>query len=129
MTREVTQPLDVPDTGARAVIRLWRQRPSVLPLGAVYSGAILADARFLADGQVALVIGLPAARAGVNQTTPTNEVWLLDPSTGRLAPVTLAGVVVRAAVVALAPDGQQVAYVAAGSSPPTFLRGNSGYRT
>jgi Tol biopolymer transport system component len=45
----------------------------------------------------------------------------LDPSTGRLAQVTLAGVDLRAAVVAVAPDGQQVAYVTAGASPSTSL--------
>ena len=80
-------PLNVPDAGVSAVVRLWRQQPSVLRLGAVYPGAILADARLLADGQVALVVGLPIT-PGVNQTTAMHEVWLLDPSTGRLARVT-----------------------------------------
>jgi len=120
-TLEVTQTLDVADTGASAVVRMSRQRPSALRLGAVYPGATLADARFLADGQVALVISLPVGGAGLNEPTPTHEVWLLDPSTGRLAQVTLAGVDLRAAVVALAPDGRQVAYVTAGAKPSTSL--------
>jgi len=105
---EVTQTFDVPDTGASAVVRLWRYRPSVLPLGAVYPGAILADARFLADGQVALIISIPASPSGPNDPRAVHEVWLLDPSTGRLSHANLAGVDLRAAVVALAPDGQRV---------------------
>ena len=62
------------------------------------------------------MISLPVGRSGLNEPTPTHEVWLLDPSTGRLAQVTLAGVDLRAAVVALAPDGREVAYVTAGAS-------------
>jgi len=118
---EVTQTFDVPDTGASAVVRLWRYRPSVLPLGSVYPGAILADARFLADGRVALIISLPIGAAGLNERTPMHEVWLLDPSTGRLSHAALAGVDVRPTVVALAPDGKQVAYVTAGASQSTSL--------
>jgi len=118
---EVTQTFDVPDTGASAVVRLWRYRPSVLPLGAVYPGAILADARFLADGQVALIISIPASPSGPNDPRAVHEVWLLDPSTGRLSHANLAGVDLRAAVVALAPDGQRVAYVTAGAAQSTSL--------
>ena len=37
-TLEVTQTLDVADTGASAVVRMWRQRPSALRLGLFIRG-------------------------------------------------------------------------------------------
>ena len=112
---QVTQTLDVPETGTSASIRLWQQRPGVLPLPSVYPGAVLTDARFLSDGQVVLIIGLPASPGGSNQTTLVHEVWRLDPSTAQLSHVALTGMDLRSPVVALAPDGEQLAYVTAGS--------------
>jgi len=106
------QPLQVADSGASVDIVLWRRRPEVLPLRPVYPGATLVDARFLDDGQVALLVDTPA-RSGATGTN--RELWRLDPATTQLTRVSLPGNGPTSAVV-LAPDDEQVAYVTPGSA-------------
>src|SRR5919199_3936337 len=70
------QTLAIAESGANVSITLWRRRPDVVPLRPVYPGASLVDARFLDDGQVALLISLPAQPGS---TGTTRELWRLDP--------------------------------------------------
>jgi hypothetical protein len=56
---EAEQPLHVRDGGTSVHVALWRRRPEVVPLRPVYPGASLVDARFLDDGQVALLLEAP----------------------------------------------------------------------
>ncbi|MDQ6673808.1 MAG: PEGA domain-containing protein, partial [Chloroflexota bacterium] len=67
-------------TGASASVDvdLWRRHPDVVALRPVYPGAALLDARFLNDGRVALLVGLPGQTGapGLGQS-----LWLLDPAT------------------------------------------------
>ena len=106
------QPLQVADSGARVDVALWRRRPDVLPLRPVYPGASLVDARFLDDGQVALLVDTPA-RSGATGTS--RELWRLNPATTQLTRVSLPGNGPTSTVV-LAPDEEQVAYVTPGSA-------------
>ena len=57
---EEDRALQVAEDGAVFNVALWRRHPDVVPLRPVYPGASLVDARFLDDGQVALLVGLPA---------------------------------------------------------------------
>ncbi|HEY8742397.1 MAG TPA: PEGA domain-containing protein, partial [Chloroflexota bacterium] len=106
------QPLQVADSGASLDIALWRRRPDVLPLRPVYPGATLVDARFLDDGQVALLVDTPA-RSGATGTN--RELWRSDPATAQLTRVSLPGNGPKSIVV-LAPDEEQVAYITPGSA-------------
>ena len=54
---EDDRPLHVAEDGAVVDVALWRRHPDVVPLRPVYPGASLVDARFLDDGQVALLVG------------------------------------------------------------------------
>jgi hypothetical protein len=56
---ESVRSIDVPADGTALVISLWRRRAEVLPIRPVYPGASLVDARFVADGTVALTVSLP----------------------------------------------------------------------
>jgi hypothetical protein len=112
-TLDDDQTLAVAETGAHVEVALWRRRPEVVPVRPVYPGASLVDARFLDDGQVALLVGLPA-QAGAPGVS--RELWRLDPSTGKVARVRVRGVEGAASTMVLAPDGEQVAYVTPGSS-------------
>lgn len=107
------QTLAIPEYGATVSLTLWRRRPDVLPLRPVYPGASLVDARLLDDGQVALLVSLPAQAGALGAT---RELWRLDPTTGQLSKVTTSGIETPVATMALEPDGQRVAYVTAGSS-------------
>jgi len=107
------QVLQVADSGASVDIALWRRRPEVLPLRPVYPGAWLIDARFLDDGQVALLVATPA-RSG--PAGAGRELWRLDPTTAQLTRVTLPGEGGPTSTIVLAPDGEQVAYVKPGDS-------------
>src|SRR5205823_3765546 len=59
-TLDEDEALAIPESGATVSVTLWRRRPDVVPLRPIYPGASLADARFLDDGQVALLVSLPA---------------------------------------------------------------------
>ena len=105
--------LQVAEDGAVFNVALWRRHPDVVPLRPVYPGASLVDARFLDDGQVALLVGLPAQPGA---STGSRELWRLDPATGQLARVIVPGLDAPASTLVLAPSGQQVAYVTPGSA-------------
>jgi hypothetical protein len=108
--------IDVPAEGTDLTVSLWRRQPDILPLRPVYPGASLVDARFVADGTVALSVSLPGESSAA-QPQSARELWQLDPVTGSLARLTLSDpAAARAPLVALAPDGQQVAYLIQGSA-------------
>jgi hypothetical protein len=99
--------IDVPAAGTDVAVSLWRRQPDILPLRPVYPGANLVDARFVADGTVALSISLPGGSSAA-QPQSARELWQLDPVTGGLARLTVTDpAAVRAPLVALAPDGQR----------------------
>ncbi|MCL5107372.1 MAG: PEGA domain-containing protein [Chloroflexi bacterium] len=81
---------------------LWRRRPTLRLIRPPLPGATIADGNFLADGKVALTVGLP----------PGEEIqtWVVEPDgTGRrVGPSSSKG------PAALAPDGAQIAYLAQG---------------
>jgi hypothetical protein len=56
---ESVRSIDVPADGTALAISLWRRRPEILPMRPVYPGASLVDARFVADGTVALTVSVP----------------------------------------------------------------------
>ena len=106
--------IDVPAEGTDLTVSLWRRQPRHLAAAAVYPGANLVDARFVADGTVALSVSLPGGSSAA-QPPSARELWQLDPVTGSLRRVRLTDpAAVRAPPVALAPDGQQVAYLVQG---------------
>ncbi|MDQ6673823.1 MAG: PEGA domain-containing protein [Chloroflexota bacterium] len=109
------QTLQVTETAATVNIGLWRRRPDVVMLRPIYPGASLLDARFLNDGQVALLVGLPSHTGAA---TTGRELWRLDPATGQLARVAIPGMDNAASSLVLSPDSDRVAYVTPGSSPP-----------
>jgi PEGA domain len=114
--------LQVGDGDATVDVELWRRRPAVLALRPVYPGASMLDARFLEDGRVALLVGLPSQLYPGAQPA-RREVWLLDPVAGQPARVSLPGMATRATTMVLAPDGDQVAYVTPGSAAPVTATG------
>ncbi|MDQ6674415.1 MAG: hypothetical protein M3069_27400, partial [Chloroflexota bacterium] len=106
------RPLYVAEDGGVFHVALWRRHPDVVPLRPVYPGASLVDAGFLDDGQVALLVDLPAQPGA---SSASRELWRLDPATGQLARVIVSGDALASTLV-LAPSGQQVAYVTPGSA-------------
>jgi hypothetical protein len=112
--------IQVADTGTSVDRVLWQREPDVVPLRPVYPGASILDARYLDDGQVTLLVGLPS-----NTEAPdtSRSLWRLDPATGRLSRVGIPGVKASATTIVLAPTGDQVAYVEPSSSPPTTVSG------
>jgi hypothetical protein len=112
--------IQVADTGTSVDRALWQRKPDVVPLRPVYPGASLLDARFLDDGQITLLVGLPS-----NTEAPdtSRALWRLDPATGRLSRLEIPGTNVYATTIVLAPSGDQVAYVEPSSSPPTTVSG------
>jgi hypothetical protein len=107
------QTLAIPESGATVSFELWRRRPDVVPLRPVYPGASLVDARFLDDGQVALLVSLPAQSGALSAT---RELWRLDAATGQPSRVVIPGTETPVATMALEPAGQRVAYVTPGTS-------------
>jgi hypothetical protein len=109
-------PLDVQAEGASVSVSLWRRKPDVVPLRPVYPGASLGDARFLADGTLATTV-TTGPSSSANTSGPTRELWHLDPATVNLTHLS-SGSPSEAvvSVVALAPDGRQVAYATGGST-------------
>jgi PEGA domain len=105
--------LQVAEDGAVFNVAMWRRHPDVVPLRPVYPGASLVDARFLDDGQVALLVALPAQPGA---SSASRELWRLDPATGQLARVIVPGLDAPASTLVLAPSGEQVAYVVPGST-------------
>ncbi|MGI9148530.1 MAG: PEGA domain-containing protein [Chloroflexota bacterium] len=86
---------------------LWRRQPSLVRLRPSLPGAVLADARPLANGELALSMALPLGHQ--------MQAWRLDPWTGALTPVLTD---VAAARLSVAPDGERVALVGYDLGPP-----------
>jgi hypothetical protein len=114
--------LQVGDRGVTLDVELWRRRPSVLALRPVYPGASLLDARFLRDGRVSLLVGLPSQRYPGAQPQ-SRQVWLLNPASGQPTRVGLPRLATLATTMVLAPDGDQVAYVMPGSAASVTATG------
>ncbi len=96
-----TEHVDLGPAGATLDVVLWRDRPVIRYLRPALPGALLADALFLDDGQLALSLLLPGGE---------RQAWTLAPEDhfalhrlGELAP---------RAPLAVRPDGQDVAYLA-----------------
>ena len=90
-------------TAVRA--ELWLRTPKVQRLRPPFPGAIITNASFLRDGQVAVTITVPPG--------DERQLWLLDGRGGtrRLGPPTTRG------SLAVAADGQQLAYLASSQGP------------
>jgi len=96
-----TEHVDLGPAGASLDVVLWRDRPVIRYLRPALPGALLADALFWDDGQLALSLLLPGGE---------RQAWTLAPEEhfalhrlGELAP---------RAPLAVRPDGQDVAYLA-----------------
>ena len=88
---------------------LWRNQPRLTRLRPALPGAVLADVRFLAGGDLALSIALPIGKE--------MQAWRLEPASGTLEPLLLGAVGGRLAVAA---DGQRVAYTGFDVGPPGY---------
>ena len=110
----------VGDAGASLVVNLWGKHPDVVAIRPVYPGASLLDARFLNNGQVALVVGIGGQ---TNVHDFSLAVWLLDPATGQIQKLNVPGLDSGAFSPAVAPNGDQLAYVRTGSSAPVTATG------
>jgi hypothetical protein len=86
------------------VSMMWR-RPEAMLLKPAYPGANISRATFLADGRVAMTMAAPSPNGNGNSRR-LNEAWILNPATGRLDPASS----VRAAIIAVSPDGNSVAF-------------------
>jgi hypothetical protein len=88
-------------------IPLWSRKPNIVPLRPSYPGATVLDARWLTDGDAAVVLGISQGTV----SAPAREIWRLDPESGRLERVTLPAAAGATSATALSPNGGQVAYV------------------
>jgi hypothetical protein len=86
---------------------LWRRQPALARLRPSLPGAVLADVRLLADGELALSIAMPPSRQ--------LQAWRLDPVSGALEPLLTD---VTGTRLMVAPDGQHVALVGYEFGPP-----------
>jgi hypothetical protein len=121
-----TRSMSIGPEGTNVDVVLWRRAPKVVPVLPVFPGANLIDARFLEDGSLTLLVGLPINTTAINPLA-AREVWRLDPLEGDVSRLVLAGdSELRPPVVAVAPVGSKVAYVGpmAGSAvrSPTAVR-------
>lgn len=106
-----------PDRPATLDGLLWPQTPAVQRLRPPLPGATIADARFLGDGRLALILSLPGREE--------RQLWLVE----RGGDARLAGPPGARLALAIAHDGGQVAYLArggatAGGTPPIDPSGN-----
>jgi hypothetical protein len=92
--------VDLDATGAALDVGLWHDHPTVQALQPALPGAAIADATFLADGRVGLVVSLPGDE---------RQAWTLDPS--HYSSVDRLGMVAPAAPLAIRPDGQVLAFL------------------
>jgi dipeptidyl aminopeptidase/acylaminoacyl peptidase len=112
--------VDLGDNGGSVALALWRLKPDVVKLRPAYPGATIADAAFLADGRVAVVMGLPN-QPGISDVVGQRELreaWLLDPRTGSLQRFGTDSYSTRARIVAVSPDGKRLAYLQQAPPPP-----------
>jgi hypothetical protein len=104
----MSEPVYVAITGSVLDVALWTRHPTVHRLRAPYPGAQVADAAFVADGGVQLVVALADRQAG-QPARQVRESWLIEPASaaGRRATAAPAGS--RSAAVAISPDGRRIA--------------------
>jgi hypothetical protein len=100
--------VDVAVTGTVLHVALWKRHPTVQHLRPPYPGAQLADAAFLADGGVQVVVTLGDRQSG-QPARQARESWLMEPGSGAERGPTAAPAGSRAAAVAVSPDGRRVA--------------------
>jgi hypothetical protein len=118
-TLDVTQAVDVPSAGVDLTIPLWSRKPNVVPLRPSYPGATVVDARWLRDGDVAVVLGV--SQGTVNAAA--REIWRLDRESGRLERATLPAAAGATSAIALSPNGGQVAFVTTNGKSGSVLQG------
>jgi len=92
--------IKLPADGASVSVPLWRAHPLVHTLKPALPGAAIADATFLDDGRLGLIISLPGDE---------RQAWTLDPA-DHFAVARL-GSAAPNAPLALRPDGQAVAFL------------------
>jgi hypothetical protein len=93
-------------------VTMFERRPDAVQLKPAYPGATVNDATFLDDGRLALTMGLPGQAADRSNLGSgiLNEAWTFDPASGLLAPFPTPSSNPHAAIVAVSPDGNRVAY-------------------
>lgn len=106
--------IDVPETGSMLDVALWTRHPSAQHLRPPYPGAQLADAAFLADGSVQLVVAV-ADRQGGQPAALVRESWLIQPGSDASRGPTAVPAGSRAAALAISPDHRRVATLQDGS--------------
>ncbi|HEU5423476.1 MAG TPA: PEGA domain-containing protein, partial [Nitrolancea sp.] len=94
-----------PDRPATLDGILWTPTPLVQRLRSPLPGAAIADARFLADGRLALILALPGR--------DERQLWLVD----RGGDARLFGPPGARLALTIARDGDRVAYLARGTAP------------
>ncbi len=99
------QQVTVGPAGASLSATLWSREPALTHLRPTYPGASIAAVSFVGDGRVALIMSMPP--------TGSREAWLLDPRGATLERLGPPG---QWPALAVAPDGRQVAYLAAGTA-------------
>ncbi len=92
--------IKLPADGASVSVPLWRAHPLVHTLKPALPGAAIADATFLDDGRLGLIISLPGDE---------RQAWTLDPA--HHFAVDRLGSVAPTAPLAIRPDGQAVAFL------------------
>jgi len=86
--------------GASLTVPLWRAHPLVHQLKPALPGAAIADATFLDDGRLGLIVTLPGDE---------RQAWTLDPA--HHFAIDRLGSVAPTAPLAIRPDGQAVAFL------------------
>jgi hypothetical protein len=114
------QTLSVSNTPANVDVSMWRRHPDIVVIRPVFPGAPLLDAQFLKDGQVALVVGLPAQATA---RSSARELWLFDPATGQLRMMDLPVLDSDVPTLAASPDDDHVAFVRSGTHAPATATG------
>src|SRR5689334_14893789 len=66
-----TQTIEVPAEGSTVAVAQWRGHPALRVLQPSLPGAAIADASFLADGRLGLIVNLPGDE---------RQAWTLDPA-------------------------------------------------
>ncbi len=94
-------------------VQLWLHTPGVTELRPPIPGSVVQDARFLADGRVAITMALPPSKGGL-------QAWVVqgDGRVAQLGPESLA-----TTALAVSPNGHTIAYLGGPSH-----EGNTGYR-
>jgi hypothetical protein len=111
---ETFRPLSVSPQGAATATNLWRRKPDVVPVRPVYPGVSLANEQFERDG--GLDLNVRSGSAATQNGSSPSELWRLDPVTSDLRRLSgVSGSDGTISVLALAPDGQTMAYATDGT--------------